>query len=136
MASIIGLFTRTLIVLAFASAALADQANTAPIYSTYQGKGANLTVSKTGPEFTTIAFDGSDLQRQTLVNFVALAALGSGVALLPASVARIRVDGVAYVGLRSSMSTSEVSVLWDPGNPSPLLARALSFLPTLRGRRG
>ncbi len=67
MASIIGLFTRTLIVLAFASAALADQANTAPIYSTYQGKGANLTVSKTGPEFTTIAFDGSDLQRQTLV---------------------------------------------------------------------
>jgi DNA-binding transcriptional LysR family regulator len=76
-----------------------------------------------------------DEQRQTLVNFVALAALGVGVALLPASVARIRVEGVAYVGLRSSMSTSEVSALWDPDNPSPLLARALSFLRPLRERR-
>lgn len=61
MASSTGLFTRAFTVLALAYVALAAQGNSAPVLSTYQGKGANLTVSKTGPEYTTIAFDGSEL---------------------------------------------------------------------------
>lgn len=66
MASSTGLFTRAFTVLALAYVALAAQGNSAPVLSTYQGKGASLTVSKTGPQYTTIAFDGSELAPVTL----------------------------------------------------------------------
>jgi hypothetical protein len=67
MASRTGLFLRTLALLAFSCLAFAAQENREPVYSTYQGKGAALEVSKSGPEYTSIRFDGSGLERQRLV---------------------------------------------------------------------
>ena len=67
MASRKGLFLRAFTLLAFSCLALAAQENREPVYSTYQGKGAALEVSKSGPEYTSIRFDGSELERQTIV---------------------------------------------------------------------
>ncbi|MBK6764924.1 MAG: hypothetical protein IPG71_01075 [bacterium] len=66
MASSTGLFTRTFILLALAYTALATDVNPLAEASSFQGKGATLSVSKTGPEFTTIGFDGRDLQPFTV----------------------------------------------------------------------
>lgn len=67
MASRPGLFLSALTLLAFSCVVFATQESRGPIYSTFQGNGAALEVSKTGPEYTSIRFDGSDLERQTLV---------------------------------------------------------------------
>ncbi len=67
MASSKGLFLRAITLLAFSCVVFAAQENSAPIFSTYQGKGAALEVSKTGPEYTSIRFDGSALERRTIV---------------------------------------------------------------------
>jgi len=67
MASRTGLFLRVISLLALSCAAIAAQENRAPLYSTFQGKGAVLDISKTGPEYTSIRFDGSSLERQTIV---------------------------------------------------------------------
>ncbi len=67
MASKSGLFLRAIALLACVCAALAADAQLAPAYSTYMGSGAVLQVSKTGPEFTSIRFDGSTMERQTVV---------------------------------------------------------------------
>jgi len=67
-------------------------------------------------------------QRQTMVNFLGLVAIGAGVTVVPASVARIAVAGTIYVRLAGDVPYSELSVAWDPANPSPVLARALRLV--------
>ncbi|MFO1312476.1 MAG: LysR family transcriptional regulator [Burkholderiales bacterium] len=68
-------------------------------------------------------------QRQTMVNFLGLVAIGAGVTVVPASVTRVAVEGTRYVRLSGDVPHSELSVVWSPGNPSPVLARALRLMP-------
>lgn len=67
-------------------------------------------------------------QRQTMVNFLGLVAIGAGVTVVPASVTRVQVAGVAYVKLAGTGPFSELSVAWNPANAAPVLARALALL--------
>ncbi|MBL0062443.1 MAG: T9SS type A sorting domain-containing protein [bacterium] len=67
MASRTGLFLRAFTLLALSCVAFAAQGNSGPVFSTFQGKGAALEISKTGPEYTSIRFDGSTMERNTLV---------------------------------------------------------------------
>ena len=73
-------------------------------------------------------------QRQTLVSFVALVAIGAGVTVVPASVRRIALAGVSYVRLTGAVPPSELSVAWHPRNASPVLARALRLVGTGRAK--
>lgn len=67
MASESGLFLRAIALLACVCAALAADAQLAPAYSTYMGSGAVLQSEQDQPEFTSIRFDGSTMERQTVV---------------------------------------------------------------------
>jgi len=73
-------------------------------------------------------------QRQTMVNFLGLVAIGAGVTVVPASMMRVHVDGVTYVRLAGTGPFSELSAAWNPANTSPVLARALA-LPASAARR-
>lgn len=66
-------------------------------------------------------------QRQTMVSFLALVAIGAGVTVVPASVRKLTLDGVIYLRLRGNVPYSELSVAWHPRNDSPVLARALQL---------
>ncbi len=67
-------------------------------------------------------------QRQTMVNFLGLVAIGAGVTVVPVSLTRVQVTGVAYVKLAGTGPFSELSVAWNPANTAPVLARALALL--------
>jgi DNA-binding transcriptional LysR family regulator len=67
-------------------------------------------------------------QRQTMVSFLGLVAIGAGVSVVPASVARIAVEGVVYVRLQRPAPYAELAVAWRPRNASPVLARALRLM--------
>jgi DNA-binding transcriptional LysR family regulator len=71
-------------------------------------------------------------QRQTIVNFLGLVAIGAGVTVVPASVSRVAVEGTRYVRLSGDAPHSELSVAWNPANRSPVLARALCLMPGTR----
>jgi DNA-binding transcriptional LysR family regulator len=68
-------------------------------------------------------------QRQTMVNFLGLVAIGAGVTVVPVSVMRVAVEGTRYVRLSGDVPRSELSVVWSPANRSPVLARALRLMP-------
>jgi DNA-binding transcriptional LysR family regulator len=68
-------------------------------------------------------------QRQTMVNFHGLVAIGAGVTVVPVSVMRVAVEGTRYVRLSGDVPRSELSVVWSPANRSPVLARALRLMP-------
>ncbi len=53
-------------------------------------------------------------QRQTMVNFLGLVAIGAGVTVVPVSLTRVQVAGVAYVKLAGTGPFSELSVAWNP----------------------
>jgi DNA-binding transcriptional LysR family regulator len=74
-------------------------------------------------------------QRQTLLNFLGLVAIGAGVTVVPASVARVAVTGTTYVRLSGDAPYSELSVVWNPENRSPVLARALRLVLPAPARR-
>lgn len=63
-----------------------------------------------------------------MVSFIVLAAIGAGITVVPASVQKISVEGAVYVRLRGEAPYSELSVAWNPGNASPVLARALRLV--------
>lgn len=71
-------------------------------------------------------------QRQTMVNFLGLVAIGAGVTVVPVSVTRVAVEGTRYVRLSGDVPHSELSVVWSSDNPSPVLARALRLMPPAR----
>ena len=73
-------------------------------------------------------------QRQTMINFLGLVAIGAGVTVVPASVTRIAVAGTTYVRLSGDVPYSELSVVWSPDNRSPVLARALRMVGPARRR--
>jgi DNA-binding transcriptional LysR family regulator len=59
---------------------------------------------------------------------LALVAAGLGVALLPASVLAVTVDGVRYRELTGCDVTVDVALAWRRDDPSPALAKALAVL--------
>lgn len=73
-------------------------------------------------------------QRQTMVNFLGLVAIGAGVTVVPASVTRVAVEGTRYVRLAGDVPHSELSAVWSPDNRSPVLARALRLMPAAQRR--
>ena len=58
----------------------------------------------------------------------ALVEAGLGVSLAPASVRRIRLEGVAFRALESCDVRTRVAVGWHRGNPNPLIAQLTSLL--------
>jgi DNA-binding transcriptional LysR family regulator len=59
---------------------------------------------------------------------LALVAAGLGVALLPASVLAVTVDGVRYRELAGCDVTADVALAWRRDDPSPALEKALAVL--------
>ena len=59
---------------------------------------------------------------------LALVAAGLGVALLPASVLAVTVDGVRYRELTGCDVTADVALAWRRDDPSPALEKALAVL--------
>ena len=59
---------------------------------------------------------------------LALVAAGLGVALLPASVLAVAVDGVRYRELAGCDVTTDVALAWRRDDPSPALEKALAVL--------
>jgi DNA-binding transcriptional LysR family regulator len=59
---------------------------------------------------------------------LALVAAGLGVALLPASVLAVTVDGVRYRELTGCDVTADVALAWRRDDPSPALGKALAVL--------
>ena len=76
---------------------------------------------------------------QQIHTAVGLVAAGLGIALVPSSVSRLRLDGVVYRPLaRADAPFSELSVAWRPDNRSKTLERFLAvarrFARDLSGR--
>lgn len=67
-------------------------------------------------------------QRQTMVSFLGLVAIGAGVSVVPASMMKVAVEGATFVRLQGAAPYSELSVAWSPKNAAPVLARALTLL--------
>lgn len=68
----------------------------------------------------------------------ALVEAGLGVSLAPASIRRIRLEGVAFRGLKATGDRTRVAVAWRENDPNPLIAHLLSTVsrgPGAGGRR-
>ncbi len=75
-------------------------------------------------------------QRQTMINFVGLVAVGAGVTVVPESMVCVQISGVSYVKLSGIGPFADLSVAWNPENVAPVLARALSVLGIRDHQRG
>jgi DNA-binding transcriptional LysR family regulator len=77
-----------------------------------------------------------DHQAGHMMTYISLVAIGAGVSLVPASMAKAGMAGVTFVRLKGNVPYSEVSLAWSPANPSPVLARVLQLLKARYSRRG
>jgi len=59
---------------------------------------------------------------------VSLVAAGFGVSLVPASLRRLRPDGVRYLALADPVPQARIAAVWRRGDRSPVLQQALSLL--------
>ncbi|MFO1325191.1 MAG: LysR substrate-binding domain-containing protein [Burkholderiales bacterium] len=67
-------------------------------------------------------------QPQSIVIFLGLVAIGAAVTIGPASLGRVRVEGVSYVKLHGVGLFNEISMIWNARNLSPVLALALKLM--------
>ncbi|AWH30689.1 LysR substrate-binding domain-containing protein [Stenotrophomonas sp. YAU14A_MKIMI4_1] len=67
------------------------------------------------------------LEVQLQQSIVSLVAEGLGIALVPASLRRLGVPGVAFVGLKDAPQVQQV-LFWRDGNRNPALARLLACI--------
>ncbi|MGO4280804.1 DNA-binding transcriptional regulator, LysR family [Cupriavidus sp. OV038] len=63
-----------------------------------------------------------------LLSVISLVALGRGVALVPRTLGTAAVPGVVLKPLTGAPAHAQYSAIWHPGNPSPVLARAVELL--------
>ncbi|MBB2920041.1 LysR substrate-binding domain-containing protein [Cupriavidus alkaliphilus] len=63
-----------------------------------------------------------------LLSVVSLVGLGRGIALVPATLAKASLPGVALRDINGEPAIAEYSAIWHPGNKSPVLQRALRSL--------
>lgn len=75
-----------------------------------------------------------DHQAGHMLTYISLVAIGAGVTVVPASMAKTGLDGVAFVRIEGNAPYTEISVAWHPDNASPVLARALQLLDVLQSR--
>jgi len=61
---------------------------------------------------------------------IAMVAHGLGIALVPASLARSRIDGVVFIPLADLPTCAPASLVWRPSSHNPLLARFLEVART------
>lgn len=54
--------------------------------------------------------------------------MGAGISLVPASLASAGFPSVSFIKIRGPAPVTEVSVVWNPANRSPVLGRALKVL--------
>lgn len=66
----------------------------------------------------------------------AMVAQGLGIALVPSSISRSRVDAVRFVPFSGAPVTAPAMLVWNPGHLSPALASFLQSAAETRGRRG
>jgi DNA-binding transcriptional LysR family regulator len=69
-----------------------------------------------------------DHQAGHMLTYISLVAIGAGVTVVPASMARTRLDGVVFLAIAGKAPFTEISIAWNPQNGSPVLARALQLL--------
>jgi DNA-binding transcriptional LysR family regulator len=69
-----------------------------------------------------------DHQAQSIFAYVSLVAIGAGVSLVPASIAKAGISGVKYLRLKGTAPSAETSMVWSTSNRSPVLRRALALL--------
>jgi DNA-binding transcriptional LysR family regulator len=69
-----------------------------------------------------------DHQAGHMMTYISLVAIGAGISLVPASMAKAGMAGVTFVRLKGPVPYSEVSLAWNPHNVSPVLARVLELL--------
>lgn len=67
-------------------------------------------------------------QPRNLLTVLSLVSVGAGVSVVPTTLAASGFPGVRFLTIRGAKLISEVSALWNPGNRSPMLARALAAL--------
>lgn len=68
-----------------------------------------------------------------LLSVVSLVALGRGFALVPATLSKASLPGVVLKPLAGIHAEAQYSVIWNPQNKSPVLARALKVLGVTEG---
>lgn len=69
-------------------------------------------------------------QAQSIIAYIGLVAIGVGMSIVPASLTRMGLSGVVFVGIKDDVPASELSVAWNPKNISPVLELALRSGPT------
>lgn len=67
-------------------------------------------------------------QPRHLLTILSLVSMGAGISLVPGSLVSAAFPNVAFIKIRGTPPVTEVSVLWNPANPSPVLRRALQIL--------
>lgn len=77
-----------------------------------------------------------DHQAGHMLTYLSLVAIGAGVTVVPASMARTRLDGVSFIPIEGRAPFTEISIAWHPGNASPVLGRVLQLLESSARRPG
>ena len=67
-------------------------------------------------------------QPRHLLTMLSMVSMGAGISLVPSSLANAGFPSVSFIKIRGHAPVTEVSVLWNPRNRSPVLARALQVL--------
>ncbi|MEI8155195.1 MAG: LysR substrate-binding domain-containing protein [Hyphomicrobiales bacterium] len=67
-------------------------------------------------------------QPRHLLTILSMVSMGAGISLVPASLASAGFPSVSFIKIRGPAPVTEVSVVWNPANRSPVLARALKVL--------
>lgn len=67
-------------------------------------------------------------QPRHLLTILGLVSMGAGVSLVPSTLTTAGFPSVAFLKIQGKAPIAEVSVLWNPDNRSPVLARALAAL--------
>ena len=67
-------------------------------------------------------------QPQSLVTYIGLVALGAGITVAPASMARAGLTGVSYVAISGRAPRAEISLAWPSGKPDIAVERILAAL--------
>jgi DNA-binding transcriptional LysR family regulator len=67
-------------------------------------------------------------QPRHLLTILSMVSMGAGISLVPSSLAGAGFPSVAFIKIRGRTPITEVSVIWNPENRSPVLARAIQVL--------
>ena len=75
-------------------------------------------------------------RRRQMVTIASLVAVGLGVSVMPASIARLWREGVAFLPLAGRLPAAELVMAWRPDDSSPVLRAFLEVVRHLKLARG